>query len=270
MQTPKLPDPERVAACLKETADIEILPRFRALAATDVMEKGPGDPVTVADIAAERRLGEMLPALLPGSVVVAEEAVHHQPALLGLLKEERPVWLVDPVGGTKTFAAGEPGFGTYVSLLWRGETLAGWILDPVAGETTFAVRGEGAWTDGVRHRIENAGKLDSMRCYIHPRVYEREGETRVRAKHTAFAEVVPLGSVGSAFRALAKGTVQAAVFSSTWPWDHAPGVLIHYEAGGFVARRDGVAYDATERLAGLLATPDRESWERVRGLLEAD
>jgi len=264
----RLPDPQRVIACLKETAAEDILPRFRSLGAGDVREKGPDDPVTVADEASEARLTRLLPALVSGSVVVAEEAVARDPALLGLLHEDAPVWLIDPIGGTKTFLRGEAGFGIYVSLLLKGTVLAGWVHDPVSGETSYAAAGEGAWEDGRRLSVAAAGEIGAMRCYVHPNVYTYPEADIVRARQSAFAAVVPIGSVGSAFRALAAGRVHIGVFASMWPWDHAPGVLIHREAGGYSARRDGAPYDATEKFRSLLAAPDVDAWHRVDALLK--
>jgi fructose-1,6-bisphosphatase/inositol monophosphatase family enzyme len=268
MRHPKLPDPQRVIACLREASAEDILPRFRSLKAGDVMEKGPDDPVTVADIASEKRLTRMLAGLVPGSVVVAEEAVFRDPKLLDLLKGERPVWLIDPIGGTKTFLRGEAGFGIYVSLLQDGQALAGWVHDPVAGETSYAARGEGAWEDGRRIAVAAGGALSSMCCYVHPNVYGyEEGET-VRSRQSVFREVVPLGSVGAAFRALAAGRVHVGVFASMWQWDHAPGALIYREAGGYAARRDGLPYSPIEKFRSLLAAPDAESWRIVDDLLK--
>ena len=69
-------DLDRVARVLAEVADQEILPRWRNLASGDVREKtGPNDLVTVADEAAEKALAARLQDLLPGSVLVGEEAV---------------------------------------------------------------------------------------------------------------------------------------------------------------------------------------------------
>lgn len=268
MRAPELPDPSRVIACLVETSERDILPRFRALGADDVMEKGPDDPVTVADLASEKRLTRLLAGLVPGSVVVAEEAVAKDPSLLNLLHEDAPAWLIDPIGGTKTFLKGEAGFGIYVSLLHKGEVLAGWVHDPVAGETSYAAQGEGAWDGGRRLSVAAAGDIGDMRCYVHPRVYTFEEADTVRARKDAFAEVVAIGSVGSAFRALAAGRVHVGVFADMWQWDHAPGMLIHREAGGYAARRDGAPYDPTERFRSLLAAPDEDSWHRVYEFLK--
>ena len=68
--------PTRLGTLLRDTAVAEIVPRFRKLLPTDVIAKptvdNPGDLVTVADRAAEARLTESLPALVPGSVVLGD------------------------------------------------------------------------------------------------------------------------------------------------------------------------------------------------------
>ena len=43
------------------------------------------------------------------------------------------------------------------------------------------------------------------------------------------------------------------------PWDHAAGVLIHKEAGGYAAFLDGRPYTVRQRTGGLLCAPDEES-----------
>ena len=77
-----IPDPQRVADFIRETAMIDIMPRFQTLAAHEVIEKKPGDIVTIADREAEDRLTAMLSGLTPGTLVVGEEATHDDPDLL--------------------------------------------------------------------------------------------------------------------------------------------------------------------------------------------
>jgi len=48
----------------------------------------------------------------------------------------------------------------------------------------------------------------------------------------------------------------------------APGVLIHREAGGYAARRDGAPYDPTEKFRSLLAAPDADAWQRADAFLK--
>src|SRR5215475_5254326 len=101
-------DLARVTSLIEETAGAEILPRFRKLAAGEIREKTPGDFVTVADEAAEARLTPLLSALLPGSLVLGEEAAAADATLLDRLFDTQPVWVIDPVDGTSNFAEGRP------------------------------------------------------------------------------------------------------------------------------------------------------------------
>src|SRR3546814_16939939 len=102
-----LPDLERVAAIIRETAKVERLPRFKTLAADEIREKRPGDLVTVADIEAEKRLTRQLTDLVPGSRVIGEEAIAGDEALLAAQASDGSVWIVDPVDGTANFRTEE-------------------------------------------------------------------------------------------------------------------------------------------------------------------
>ena len=121
------PNVDQVSAFLRETAEEDILPRYRGLADEDVMEKKPGDLVTVADIDAERRLSRLLTDHVPGSVVVGEEGVHRDSGLLDALTGEDPVWIIDPVDGTQNFADGKPPFVTIVAYVIQAARVAPWI-----------------------------------------------------------------------------------------------------------------------------------------------
>src|SRR3954471_14987978 len=138
-----------VEEAVRTPAATEIMPRFRQLAAHEVDQKsGPHDLVTDADRKAELYLTEVLRKLLPGSVVVGEEAVHADPASYEALQGDAPVWIVDPVDGTRQFVHGNPGFCTLVALALGGVVLASWTYAPALDEFAVAVRGRGARLDG--------------------------------------------------------------------------------------------------------------------------
>ncbi|GAA3357894.1 hypothetical protein GCM10017744_030320 [Streptomyces antimycoticus] len=127
----------------------EVMPRYRQLAAHEIVEKkGPHDLVTTADRQAEEHLTDALTKLLPGSVVVGEEAVHADPAVLTALGGDAPVWIVDPVDGTRQFVHGDPGFATLVTLAHGEELLASWTYAPVFEQMAIARRGGGALLNG--------------------------------------------------------------------------------------------------------------------------
>jgi fructose-1,6-bisphosphatase/inositol monophosphatase family enzyme len=70
------------------------------------------------------------------------------------------------------------------------------------------------------------------------------------------------------YRLLAQGFSHVAVFARLMPWDHAPGWLVHREAGGYSARFDGTPYTPTESTGGIILAPDQTSWDMVRALLD--
>jgi fructose-1,6-bisphosphatase/inositol monophosphatase family enzyme len=51
------------------------------------------------------------------------------------------------------------------------------------------------------------------------------------------------------------------------PWGHAPGWLLHREAGRYSAHFDGTEYEPSRVSRGLIRAPDRGSWEAVRAAL---
>ena len=133
---------------LRTAARVEIMPRFRKLAAGDVRQKdGPLDLVTEADEAAERMITAGIAQQFPGCAVVGEEATAADPSRLNLLADADLAFVVDPVDGTANFAAGLPLFGVMAAVLVRGEVVAAVIHDPICDDTALAIRGEGAWTE---------------------------------------------------------------------------------------------------------------------------
>jgi fructose-1,6-bisphosphatase/inositol monophosphatase family enzyme len=69
------------------------------------------------------------------------------------------------------------------------------------------------------------------------------------------------------YRLLAEGHYDFALYSKLMPWDHAPGWLIHREAGGYAARFDGSGYEPQQVTGGLICAPDEETWHELREAL---
>ena len=73
------------------------------------------------------------------------------------------------------------------------------------------------------------------------------------------------------YRLVASGHAHLLVYNRLMPWDHAPGWLIHREAGGYSARFDGSAYLGGHHTGGgLICAPDLASWEAARAVLFDD
>ncbi|MEM9972287.1 MAG: inositol monophosphatase family protein, partial [Pseudomonadota bacterium] len=102
----------RLIEAVRQIAREEILPRFRALRPADIATKSRDDDlVTVADRAAEARLTEATQDILPGVVVVGEEAVAEEPSRRDALADAATCLIIDPVDGTWNFAHGLATFG---------------------------------------------------------------------------------------------------------------------------------------------------------------
>jgi fructose-1,6-bisphosphatase/inositol monophosphatase family enzyme len=268
----------RMGALLREAAAREILPRFRNLEAGAVRTKtGPHDLVTEADEAAERFVAARLPDVLPGVVLVGEEAASADPAVLAGLASAEAALVLDPVDGTANFAAGLPLFGTMAALILRGEAVAAWILDPLRDECAMALRGQGAWTDHAdgRHSALRVAAAETdttrMTATISARYLPPAMAAHVRARLPRMGATWELRCAAHEYLLAARGHLHAMLYWRLYPWDHAPGALIHAEAGGYSARFDGGAYVASRhRDGGLILAPDRAAWEAVHAALLAD
>lgn len=261
---------EEVAALLREAAAREVLPRFRRLAAGDVRAKsGPLDLVTEADEAAERRIAAGLAARFPGALIVGEEAAAAEPALLGRLAEAPLAFVVDPVDGTANFAAGVPLFGVMAAAIVRGETVAGWIHDPLGDDTLIGLRGEGAWSlsrEGARRdcRVAPPAPLGRMVGAVSWGFMPPERKAAVLARLPALGAALNFRCAAHEYRLAATGGAHLLIYNRLMPWDHAPGQLIHAEAGGASAQFDGAAYSPLRHQGGLICAPDGASLALVR------
>ncbi|MFJ4897780.1 inositol monophosphatase family protein [Streptomyces sp. NPDC088727] len=265
-------DLTEVEAAVRAAAAAEITPRFRQLAAHEIVEKnGPHDLVTTADRLAEEHLTAALSRLLPGSVVVGEEAVHADPEVYGALGGDAPVWIVDPVDGTRQFVRGEPGFCTLVALAHHGETLASWTYAAALDEMAVAVRGRGATLNGVRLEAGSPVPGDVLRVAMSHPDYTTDAQKRaLLGLRTEGIDARPCGSAGLEYLAVARGTLEAVAFNWEFAWDHAAGLLLVTEAGGTQSTLSGAPF----RIAGgndlpFTAARDRATADTVLTALRA-
>jgi len=263
-------DLEALANILRDAAKAEVLPRFRRLDPGMVRQKSEAiDLVTEADEAAERRIMADVAALVPQATFIGEESVAADPSLLDSLKDAELAVVVDPIDGTANYAAGMPLFAVMAAVVANGETVAGVIYDPMGDDWVLAERGGGAWQkrpDGHAERLKSAAPvpLDQMvgtasvgflSMDVRPAILANLAKVRLAASYRC---------AGHEYRTLVAGHLHYAMFNKLMPWDHLAGTLIAQEAGGYVARFDGSAYLPHHTAGGILAAPDRDSWEQLR------
>jgi 3'(2'), 5'-bisphosphate nucleotidase len=203
----------------------------------DVLHKADHSPVTEADQAAEEIIAAGLRAATPHIPVVAEEevAAGHITAAVPL------VWLVDPLDGTREFAAGKDQWAVNIGLVRGGRPVLGVVAIPASGELFGGIVGRGAW------KRTAAGQVA-----VSARTTPREGLTVLASRHhgdaaklDAFlagrrvAEVLNFGS-SVKFCRLAEGIADLYPrFGRTMEWDTAAPQAVLEAAGGTVLTLSG-------------------------------
>jgi fructose-1,6-bisphosphatase/inositol monophosphatase family enzyme len=266
-------DLERLADIVAIAADQEIMPRFRSLGVGGIREKTSAlDLVTDADEAAEAAIKAAVAKAFQKALFVGEESVEKDRSLLNKISDAEMAIIIDPVDGTSNFAWGLPLFGVLAAVVKRGVTIAGIIYDPVGRDCTFAIKGHGAWAkseNGATRdiRVSKPTTLANLTGVTSWYLMPEPMRSRVAANLAKVKASFGYRCAAYEYRIVAEGLVDFSLHYKLMPWDHAAGVLIHAEAGGYSALLDGSPYLPTKFQGGIISAPNRESWQTVRDAL---
>lgn len=261
---------------LRRVAAAELLPRFGRLAAADIRGKpSEGDPtdiVTAADLAAEAWLTPRLMELVPGSSVVGEERATLDPESVEAATRSTTTWYVDPLDGTRQFAAGQGPFGTMIALVHEDHVVLAAIYLPLVDRLYTAVRGRGAW---VNERPITAPARDApdLEGTLYTKFMDRsvgallEARARSAARDGRIRLCAPVMCAAHQYAELLEGRQDFAVYHRLLPWDHAPGALLLRESGGAIRHVDGREYRVGDRVGPALVTRRGDDWDLARELL---
>ncbi|MEI7599247.1 MAG: inositol monophosphatase family protein [Aestuariivirga sp.] len=263
-------DLDRLAAIMAEAAETEIMPRFRSLEDGGVREKtGALDLVTDADEQAEWRIRDQCAKAFPNTLFVGEESVARDKGLLDKIGSADLCIIVDPVDGTSNFAWGLPLFGVMAAVVAKGETVAGLIYDPVGRDWHKGLKGTGAWGESANGRTRDlaVAKPDALSemtglssWYLMPEPQRSRTVANLAKTKASFN----YRCAAYEYRLISEGLVHFSLHYKLMPWDHAAGVLIHAEAGGYSALLDGNPYDAMKHEGGIISAPDRATYDLIR------
>ena len=257
-----------VADVLKEVSEQIILPGRAGLLEEDILTKSKGEVVTKIDTESEAFLSRKLTQILPGSKVVGEEGVHANPESINALQLLDPVWVIDPLDGTKNFVSGSGPFAVMVCLICQGETLAAWIYDPIEKTLTSAEKSCGAFQGETKLKVDTSERqLGDLVGALRTRFLPDDLRTDAEKSIPQFKATSSSMSAGYDYPALVKNELNFLFYYRTLVWDHAPGALITQEAGGIVRRLDGAHYSPIDDKKGLLCTPSQQIWNDVQAVV---
>jgi 3'(2'), 5'-bisphosphate nucleotidase len=213
-----------------------------------------GSPVTEADLAADRIIGDGLARLAPRISSLSEERVH-----LARPPYKDSFFLIDPLDGTKEFVAGRNEFTVNLALVTEGKPLLGIVGAPALGLVWRGLVGRGAERLSVSDQsIKGIEPIRTRPCPPPGKpwtvaVSRSHGDARTEA----FIDSRPgaiRAKLGSAvkFGRVAEGEVDIYPrLGPTSEWDVAAGHAVVTAAGGKVTDSKG---------AGLLFGLGRENF----------
>ena len=202
----------------------------------ETQRKADASLVTEADHAAEALIVAALREATPDIPVVAEEemAAGHVPRAASVF------WLVDPLDGTREFAAGNDDFAVCIGLVREGRPVLGVVGVPATGELfggivgQLAIKRDGDGERVIRARAAPAEGLTviaSHRSSRHPRM-----QTYLAGR--AVARTLLAGSALK-FCRIAEGEADLYPrFGRTMEWDTAAAQAVLEAAGGAVVEAE--------------------------------
>lgn len=214
----------------------------------EIERKSDASPVTIADRECELAIRRVIESTYPDHAMFGEE--------YGQSGENRCLWLIDPIDGTRSFIRGLEFWSVQIALMVDGELVLGVSAAPPFNETAWAVAGRGAWlddrplevaaTDSIEHMDVSLG---NVRTLARSAGWQRVGALVDKAARTrGYGDFYP-------YHRLAAGGLDAVIESDINILDIAALTVIVREAGGTVTELSGapIGLDSTTILASVAA-----------------
>jgi myo-inositol-1(or 4)-monophosphatase len=199
---------------------------------TKTWEKSEDNPVTLADLEADKAIATRLGEAFPGDAILSEETIREDNRL-----QKSRVWIVDPMDGTKEFTKRIPEFSVSIALTEDGEPIVGAIYNPMADIAVYATRGGGTFRNGEPATVSSCEQLSDCEVIASRTEISRD---QFAPYEGWFKNLRPLGSIAwkLACTACGDGDINISVAPKN-EWDVCAGDLLVREAGGIYVDFDG-------------------------------
>lgn len=280
---------------VRQAALEELLPRHFNRQAGNISCHSDGSFVTEADLAMERRLIDAAKITHPHALATGEETIAEDPRAFLENAKDKEVIINDPLDGTGAFLEGLDIYAAVSAVIQNGVTKAGIIYSPGLAiqqadgrlvpqkDMTFIVEsGQGCWM------YRGTDTDNAVQLKIGKRATSLSHEARVafacRNQDKKFEAILADGVDGYMERRhanhdyirLLTGEADATFYAEGFmpngvgkcpPWDHAAGILMLEEAGGYVAlpygevSKGGQKYDPLICHSSLLVAANRQLFD---------
>ena len=201
-----------------------------------VSKKGPTDFVTNADFKAEKIIIEELKKARPNYSIISEENGTEKN------KNNKNVWIIDPIDGTLNFLHGIPHFAISIALKSNNEIVSGLIFDPIKDEMFYAEKNKGAFFNNHRIRVSKKNNINDC-LFVTGRKSKKEFDFQYRRS----------GSAALDMAYVAAGRYDGFFQHELKIWDIAAGIIIIKEAGGII---NDIDLTLTKDIDVITSSPD--------------
>jgi 3'(2'), 5'-bisphosphate nucleotidase len=196
----------------------------------ETVRKQDHTPVTEADHQAEAVIAAGLRKATPDIPVIAEEE-----SAAGLVQAPAAsYWLVDPLDGTREFAAGYDSFTVNIGLVRGGAPVLGVVGVPALGELFGGIVGQGAWKQTAleRHAIATRAAPPEGLTVLASRHYASDPRLAAFLAGRPVASVTNMGSALKIARVAEGAADLYPRLGRTMEWDTAGPQAVLEAAGG--------------------------------------
>jgi fructose-1,6-bisphosphatase/inositol monophosphatase family enzyme len=265
-------DLEAIARLIYDTAQQEVVPRAGAKGRE---KAGGGGLQTEADVACEKALIEGLKKLCPEADCLGEEGVSDDPSLMRKLDKSGPLFVIDPVDGTRQFANGTSEYSVMVSLQVDGKAVASWIYFPATNDFYIAQSGQGifAFQDNrlvsrqllpqTKVKLNETTGIFGIKSLI---LDTNPTKQAVRAHLNEMRDSA--WAAGFDFASLIRGETQVILYGQAKFNDVLPWMAFLQELGYVVSDLEGNPYNPHEPKKGIIVAPNRVALDTLSGLVQ--
>ena len=200
-----------------EKASKRLIRDFGEVENLQVSVKGPTDFVSNADTNAEKIIINELSKMKKNFSILSEETGYIKN------KDEKNIWIIDPIDGTSNFLHGIPHFAISIALQSYDEIICGLIFDPIKNEMFYAEKDNGSYLNNKRIRVSKKKNVNACLFATNGNKYKN---VNVSTRKTGCA------ALDMAY--VAAGRFDGYFQENLNLWDIAAGIILVKEAGGIL------------------------------------
>ncbi len=259
-----------------DAASVPTLANFRQKLNIENKEQpGSFDPVTIADRQAEQVIKKVVLDEFPEHGFFGEESERK-------IRSNQPMWIVDPIDGTRAYITGMPLWGTLIAVYDGEDAVIGVLEQPFLQErfiaTDFSIAGSATTPaaartselltpKGQRSLLTSKTQLlsDAIVQTTTPDFFSDSGHQDVLDRVKSAVSLVRYGGDCYCYALLAMGFVDIVIETGLAPYDIAALIPIVQGAGGIVTSWEG---GSAVSGGSVLACANAQLHEQVLALID--